>query len=54
MSEWHVTLYGEDAERARELRERLNEELPGSISSNAELVRTCFDLAEDARPKQRP
>ena len=53
MSEFHATLYGDDADRAREMKERLNEELPGSVSSNAETVRTLRDLAEDARPQQR-
>jgi len=53
MSEWHATLYGEDAERADELKERLNDELPGSVSSNAETVRTLCDLAEDSLDRQQ-
>ncbi len=47
MSEWHATLYGEDARRADELKERLDDELPGTVGSNAETVRTLLDLAED-------
>ncbi|WP_459194709.1 hypothetical protein [Halosimplex sp. J119] len=48
MSEWHTTLYGDDAQRAEQMKERLNEQLPGSVSSNAETVRTLLDLAEDS------
>jgi len=48
MSEWHTTLYGDDAERAEEMKERLNSQLPGSVSSNAETVRTLLDLAENS------
>lgn len=46
MVEFHVTLYGDDAERAEQLKERLDEELPGSVGSNAEALRTMLDLAE--------
>lgn len=48
MTEWHATLYGEDAERADELEDRLDSELVGSVDGHAELVRTCMDLAEQA------
>lgn len=54
MTEFHATLYGDDAQRAEEMKERLNEELPGSVSSNAETVRTLLDLAEDRLTQQRP
>lgn len=48
MTEWHTTLYGDDAQRAEEMKERLDRDLPGSVDSNAETVRTLLDLAEDA------
>jgi len=44
--EFHATLYGDDAEKADELKERLDRELPGSVGSNAEALRTMMDLAE--------
>ena len=47
MAEFHVTLYGDDAARAEDLKERMDRELPGSTSSNAEAVRTLLDLAEE-------
>lgn len=53
MSEFHVTLYGDDAERARELKERLNEALPGSTASNSEAMRKAVDLAEAELERRR-
>lgn len=54
MTEFHATLYGEDAEQAEEMKERLDEEFPGSVSSNAEMVRMVLDMAEDSLSQQRP
>ncbi|WP_436929068.1 hypothetical protein [Halosimplex halobium] len=48
MSEFHATLYGDDAERATQMKDRLDQELPGSVASNAEMVRTLLDLAEES------
>lgn len=48
MSEVYVSLYGEDAERFRALRERFDDEIPGGIDSNAAATRAALDLAEDA------
>jgi hypothetical protein len=48
MSEVYLSLYGDDAEQLRELRDRLDDELPGGVKSNADVVRAALDYAEEA------
>jgi len=48
MSEVYVSLYGDDADQFRALRERLDDEIPGGIDSNAAATRAALDLAEEA------
>lgn len=48
MSEVYVSLYGDDAERFRDLRERMDDEIPGGIDSNAGVVRAALDFADEA------
>jgi len=48
MSEVYVSLYGDDADRFEELRDRLDEELPGGVKSGADVVRAALDYTEDA------
>lgn len=48
MSERYISLYNEDAEQLEELRERLDEELPGGVDSYTGTVRAALDLAEEA------
>lgn len=48
MSAVYISLYGDDDDDFRELRERLDDELPGGVDSNADVVRVAMDYAEDA------
>jgi hypothetical protein len=48
MSEVYVSLYGDDADRFEEFRDRLDDELPGGVNSGADVVRAALDLADDA------
>jgi len=49
------SLYGDDASRFEELRERYGEEMPGSEPSRPELVRMMMDVfEEEALPEHQP
>jgi hypothetical protein len=48
MSDVYISLYGDDGDDFLELREQLDDALPGGVESNADVVRAAMDYAEDA------